>query len=118
MNRLILRVGMVLSVIIALPASACACLWDYDTLKQERARFPDALEIITGKFLRHSKEFYERRIQDRLQRIAADPQHAVLYDDLAVAYEKTGQNPKAIETMLKVEAFEPGRYETYSNLGT
>ena len=45
--------------LLALPTAAFACLWDYDTLKQERARFPDALEVITGKFLRHSPEFYE-----------------------------------------------------------
>lgn len=118
MNCKSFRVGMVLSIVIASPSSASACLWDYDTLKQERARFPDTLEIITGKFLRHSKEFYEWRIQDRLKRIAADPKNPALHDDLAVAYEKTGQNPKAIETMLKVEEFAPGRYETYSNLGT
>lgn len=104
--------------LISIPSFASACLWDYDTLKQERARFPDALEIITGKFLRHSKEFYEWRIQDRLKKIAAEPKNPALYDDLAVAYEKTGQNAKAIETMLKVETFAPGRYETYSNLGT
>src|SRR5436190_10514578 len=118
MNRLILRTGMVLSIVSALPMSASACMWDYDTLKQERARFPDALEIITGKFLRHSKEFYEWRIQDRLKRISDDPKNPSLYDDLAVAYEKTGQTAKAIETMLKVEDFAPGRYETYSNLAT
>jgi tetratricopeptide (TPR) repeat protein len=117
MNRTSLRIGMVMSVAIASSSQAHACLWDYDTLKQERARFPDTLEIITGKFLRHSKEFYEWRIKDRLKRLETDPKNPALYDDLAVAYEKTGQNPKAIKTMLKVEEFAPGRYETYSNLG-
>ncbi len=40
-------------------ALLCACLWDTDTLQMERQRFPDALELITGKFLRHSREFYD-----------------------------------------------------------
>jgi hypothetical protein len=42
-----------------------ACIWDYDTLAMERQRFPHALELITGKFLRHSAAFYEWRVQDR-----------------------------------------------------
>jgi tetratricopeptide (TPR) repeat protein len=103
---------------VALPAVALACLWDYDTLKQERARFPDTLELITGKFLRHSKEFYEWRIQDRLKKLQSDPKNLGYYDDLAVAYDKTGQHDKAIETMLAKEKLKPGLYETYANLGT
>ncbi len=101
-----------------LPVSLFACLWDYDTLKQERARFPSTLELITGKFLRHSPEFYRWRIEDRLKKLQADPNQLAYYDDLAVAYEKTGQHEKAIETMLAKEKIKPGLYETYSNLGT
>ena len=114
MRRTSLAVGLVLLT----TSTATACMWDYDTLRQERARFPGTLELITGKFLRHSKEFYQWRIEDRLRRLQSDPTNAALYDDLAVAYEKTGQNAKAIATMLKVEEFQPGRYETYSNLAT
>ena len=53
------------TITLAVPAPALACMWDHDTLRQERARFPHALELITGKFLRHSKEAYEWRIRDR-----------------------------------------------------
>lgn len=49
--------GMLAWVVIA-PALV-ACLWDYDTLAMERSRFPSTLELITGKFLRHSPEFYQ-----------------------------------------------------------
>ena len=35
-------------------ATAPACLWDRDTRAMERQRFPSVLEVITGKFLRHS----------------------------------------------------------------
>ena len=105
-------------LVLLLPAASLACLWDSETLKQERARFPTALELITGKFLRHSKEFYEWRIKDRQEKLKSDPKNVGYYDDIAVAYEKIGQHEKAIETILAKEEIEPGLYETYSNLGT
>ena len=76
-----------------MPTLVSACLWDHDTLRQERQRFPDTLELITGKILRHSPEFYEWRIKDRLYKLEADPMNLAYYDDLAVAYEKTGDRP-------------------------
>src|SRR5262245_28661274 len=112
-------VRVALVVVAALvPSVAVACLWDYDTIQMERARFPSTLELITGKFLRPSPEFYEWRIRDRLKKLEADPKNAAYLDDLAVAYNKTGQHDKAIETMLKQEKLNPGRYETAANLGT
>ena len=95
-----------------------ACLWDSDTLEQERSRYPTALELITGKFLRHTREFYEWRIRDRLRRLTDDPNNPALADDLAVACDKTEQDDKAIAVMLDVEKKTPGRYETAANLGT
>lgn len=103
---------------LLLPSTVAACLWDYDTIKMERTRFPGTLELITGKFLRHSPEFYQWRIQNRLKRLEVDPTNAALLDDLAVAYDKTGQHAKAIETAERLERLHPGRYETASNLGT
>lgn len=97
-----------------------ACLWDSDTLEMERSRFPSVLELITGKFRRHSKAFYEWRIKDRLSRLetASESEKPALYDDLSVAYEKTGQTDRAIEIALELEELFPGRYETAANLGT
>jgi tetratricopeptide (TPR) repeat protein len=110
-----LVVGLLL---LLLPAAGVACLWDYDTLLQERTRFPSTLELITGKFLRHSPEFYQWRIKDRLEKLKADPDNLAYRDDLAVAYDKTGQDDKAIEVMLESAKRKPGRYETEANLGT
>jgi tetratricopeptide (TPR) repeat protein len=93
-------------------------MWDSDTLLQERSRFPDTLELITGKFLRHSSDFYQWRIRDRIQKLESDPYNPVYYDDLAVAYDKTGRHQKAIETMRDKESRCPGLYETAANLGT
>ncbi len=101
---------------LAVPASAC--LWDYDTLLMERSRFPDTLELITGKFRRHSTEFYAWRIEDRLQKLEKEPENLAWLDDLGVAYDKTGQHAKAVETMQRKEAIRPGLYETAANRGT
>ena len=104
---------------VALPDTRVwACLWDYDTLMMERARFPDTLELITGKFRRHSTEFYQWRIRDRLLKLESEPENLAWLDDLAVAYDKTGQHAKAIETMARKESIQPGLYETAANLGT
>lgn len=98
---------------------AVACEWDYDTLQMERQRFPDALELITGKFLRHSDELYLWRIEDRKNRLNGDgPKPLSLYDDLAVAYDKTGQHDLAVETILEKPERIDRSYETYANLGT
>lgn len=103
---------------LLVPSAALACLWDYDTIKMERTRFPNTLELITGKFLRHSPEFYQWRIADRLKRLETDPSNLALLDDLAVAYDKTDQHEKAIETANRADKLRPGRYETAANLGT
>lgn len=94
------------------------CLWDYDTLEMEKQQFPGIEELIAGKFLRHSTEFYEWRIQDRQGKLAKDPNNLAYLDDLAVAYSKTHRDKEAIALMFKKEKIAPGLYETYANLGT
>lgn len=110
-------INVVLWSAFATGVSCVACLWDRDTLAMERQRFPDVLELITGKFLRHSDEFYRWRIADRNERIAAAP-NPELYDDLAVAYEKIGATEDAIRTIERKAEWYPGLYETHANLGT
>ncbi|WP_372367673.1 hypothetical protein [Candidatus Uabimicrobium sp. HlEnr_7] len=105
-------------VVYMLIICANACLWDEETLVQERSIFPSTLELIAGKFPRHSTHFYQWRIKDRLQKIENDHDNLALYDDLAVSYDKVGEHSKAIEVMLQKEKKSPGLYETYANMGT
>lgn len=109
-----------LLLLLAAPAVAAplACLWDYDTLKQEESRFPSTLELLTGRFPRHSEAYYRWRITDREQRRAAGEESPELFDDLAVALSKLEENARAIELMAEKEALFPGLYETAANLGT
>ncbi len=95
-----------------------ACFWDTDTIEMERQQFPSVIELISGKFLRHSPEFHYWRIKDRELKLEKHPDSLGLYDDLAVSYSKTGNDKRAIEIMLDKENIKPGLYETYANLGT
>jgi tetratricopeptide (TPR) repeat protein len=101
-----------------LTPTALACLWDYDTLQMERLRFPGVLEIITGKFVRHSKAYYEWRLVDRTKKLETSPGDAALIDDLAVAHDKLGQQEKGIKLLEESLQRNPDRYETLANLGT
>ncbi len=95
-----------------------ACGWDYDTIAMEKKKFPNLHELIVGKFLRHSQEFYHWRIIDRKLQLHDHPDSLELYDDLGVAFDKTGQHLMAIRTMQTKDSIEPGLYETYANIGT
>ena len=94
------------------------CLWDYETLLMEKARFPGAAELIAGEFRRHSPEFHQWRIEDRLKKLKIKPDDIQLFDDLAVSYEKSGRTDLAIQTMLEKAELKPNLYETHANLGT
>lgn len=107
-----------LLLIACLTAPLTACLWDYDTLRMEAARFPDTLELITGGFLRHSEAYYQWRVKDRLAKLKANPGDPRLTDDLAVAYDKLGKHDEAAALMRDQLAKQPDRYETHANLGT
>ncbi|MFG0250946.1 MAG: tetratricopeptide repeat protein [Phycisphaeraceae bacterium JB051] len=96
-----------------------ACAWDYDTIAMERQRFPEAHELIVGYFVRHSDAYYQWRIEDR-QKTPLEQRTPAQYDDIAVAYDKLGESPKAIQTILeKIDRFpDQGVYESQANLGT
>ncbi len=113
------RTGLIaMFCIVTFTSVSQACLWDWDTLQMERRRFPGVLEMITGKFVRHSPAYYEWRIQDRTKRLRSPAQDPDLVDDLAVAYSKLGRHPEAIAILEEALAAHPDRYETLSNLGT
>ena len=94
------------------------CGWDSDTIAMEKRMFPTVHELITGKFLQHSQEFYYWRVNDRTEKIQLYPDSLSLYDDLAWALNKVGQPEKGVDVMLKKEQKKPGLYKTYANLGT
>jgi hypothetical protein len=109
---------MAFVLVLLCPLVIEACLWDGDTIAMEKARFPEVLDVITGNFPRHSREFHEWRVSKATDLLKADPQAMAVYDDLAVSQHKLGNHEAAFETMKKKEGIKSGVYETYSNMGT
>ncbi|PQO39231.1 hypothetical protein C5Y96_05070 [Blastopirellula marina] len=72
-----------------------------------------------GDFVRHSDAYYRWRIENRLAK-PVDERTPMDYDDIAVAYDKLGQQDKAIETIYeKIRRFSSESvYESEANLGT
>ena len=95
-----------------------ACLWDRDTYAMEKQKFPEAFELMTGNFDRHSNSYYQWRIAKIQPQIDKGNKDPLLFDDLAVAYSKLGDDKKAIALMKQKEKFAPNLYETFANLGT
>ena len=84
----------------------------------ERQRFPSVLEVITGKFLRHSDEHHRRRVMDRQARLGRGEFGVDLLDDLAGAHPKLGDVERAIAWMEELLEEDPWRHGTLANLGT
>lgn len=90
-----------------LPAGAArACLNDRDTttLADVAGRFPNAVQVITGRFPRNPPLYYEMRIQRITQDLAKNPNLLPEYDDIAVACDRVGRDDEAIGWMEKKRA--------------
>lgn len=109
-----------LAVLAGHSLASAATTADPATLREERELFPDVLEVITGKFVHHSADFYQWQVKDRQSKLAADPDNPDLNTDLAVALSRTGQAgqaDQAVGILEKVEKSHPGRYDTLARLG-
>lgn len=77
---------------------AAPCLWDTDTLDTELRGLPDALDLVVGRWHRHGEAYYRERIE-RLGK--ASELSLADHDDLAVAYEKVGDQEAALAVMAR-----------------
>ena len=107
-----------LVVLAAIPRPAAACLWDYDTLRDEQRGLPSVAAVLAGRWERHSDLFYDRRADAMRARLAANPADLDAADNLAVALEKLGRTGEAVDVMRRKLALDPDGYTTHANLGT
>ena len=118
-----------LSLAALFAPAASAGLRDTDTRWQARRAAPGTLELIVGKFARHTDEFYERRAADRRSRLRlhaagerplSPERRAAAYDDLAVALHKLGRPDEALEALDRkvADVGAVGRFQTAANRGT
>lgn len=109
---------IVIYLVFLICSNSFACIWDRDTFAMEKQTFPSAYELITGNFVRHSKEYYQWRILKLQPLVNSGSIDGSVYDDLATAYSKLDQDKKAIELMLLKDKISDKKYETFANLGT
>jgi hypothetical protein len=117
-------------LLAAFPARAC--LNDRDSLAEEAERFPDAVQIITGRFPRNPPLYYQMRVDRESADLKAQPNSLGAYDDVAVALDRLGRDDEALAVMarklarmraLKTPGDAPNSgdtpwYRYYANTGT
>ena len=123
------RAPTVIALLLGLPLSAAACLWDRDTPAEEALGMPEVVLAITGRFDRNPPLFYHRRLTRVADHLRCHPEDLGAYDDAGVACDRLGLGDEAITWMerkqVRMEAIDdsdPGRdvqrYRYHANLGT
>ncbi len=102
----IMRPLLLLVLLVALPLGARACLNDRDSdaLAVQNGRVPDALRVVSGRFERNPPRFYQMRIARVSGELKVHPRDFGLYDDLAVAHDKLGDDEAALRVMAAKRA--------------
>jgi len=85
-----------LTIMLAVPTAAWACIWDRDTLAAEAKGVPGVVEVIVGRFERNPPLFYEMRLKRVAAEIDKTPQKLDLYDDAGVACDRKRTGSAAV----------------------
>jgi len=86
--------GCILLGLVTTPT--LACLNDRDTLAEEAQGLPNVIQIVSGRFERNPPLYYQMRIKRLEADVAMSPQDLNDYDDIAVAYDRLGDDVDAI----------------------
>jgi tetratricopeptide (TPR) repeat protein len=123
------RVLTAMALLLGLPLSAVACLWDRDTPVDEARGLPEVVAVLTGRFERNPPLFYEMRLERVEAHLRSDPTDLAAYDDAGVACDRLGRGDEAISWMERKREQLSGRdaadpavqeqfYRYHANLGT
>jgi hypothetical protein len=118
-----------LALLLGLPLSVVACLWDRDTPVDEARGLPEVVAVLTGRFERNPPLFYEMRLERVTGHLQSHPEDLAAYDDAGVACDRLGRGDEAISWMEKKRAQLDGLdasrtevkealYRYHANLGT
>lgn len=112
-------------------AGAWACLndRDSDSLAVEGGKLPNVVAVITGRFERNPPLFYQMRRARVAHELQTRPNDLKLYDDVAVACDRLGNDDEALIWIAKKRAVLNGLpksdahlsdawYRYYANVGT
>ena len=125
MKRLLTATGLLL----ALPLSVAACLWDRDTPSEEAKGLPEVVAVLAGRFERNPPLYYEMRLVRVTADLQSRPEDLGAYDDAGVACDRLGRGDEAIawmdkkrERLDRLDGSRPEvkehRYRYHANLGT
>jgi hypothetical protein len=95
------RIILIAACVVIAPAVAHACLNDRDTLADEAQRFPNAVQVITGRFPRNPPLYYTMRIARESADLKAHPNTLGEYDDVAVGLDHLGRDDEALAVMAR-----------------
>lgn len=117
------------ALVLGLPLTVVACLWDRDTPADEARGMPEVVAVITGRFERNPPLFYEMRLDRVAAHLQSHPEDLAAYDDAGVACDRLGRGDEAIAWMdkkqVRLAMLDPERpevkehrYRYHANLGT
>ncbi len=122
------RIVTAIVLLLAVPLSVAACLWDRDTPADEARGLPEVVAALTGRFPRNPPLYYEMRLKRVTAHLKDHPEDLAAYDDAGVACDRLG-NAAAIEWMNskreQMDRLDPSLtkvkehlYRYHANLGT
>jgi tetratricopeptide (TPR) repeat protein len=94
-----------------------ACIWDADTLAQEKRKSPDMAKVILGKA---TEQVDAKPLRERIATLKASPREndPGWWNDLAGAHLRLSEAKEAAELLEKVVERFPNDYGIHANLGT
>src|SRR5690606_12298956 len=84
------------ALLVGLPDSAGACLWDRDTPAEEASGIPEVVAVLTGRFERNPPLYYQIRLARVTTHLQSHPDDLAAYDGAGVACDRLGLGDEAI----------------------
>jgi len=117
LRRTVLRSALLALLLLAPAAAARACIWDSDTLADEKKKSPQRAQAI----LNPGAPIQDKaRLRERISRLEATPRQddPEWWNDLAGAHLRLGEPRKAVELLEPAVLRFPKVYGVHANLGT
>lgn len=108
---------LLIGLCLAVPRYSLACIWDSDTLGDERKKSPDMAALILGTQL---QAVDANALVKRIELLKAKPREndPAWWNDLAGAYLRLGRAQDAANLLEPVVSRFPTDYGVHANLGT
>jgi len=103
---------------LLVPAAAGACPWDDETWAAEGDSLPCVLDVISGAYPQHTRQYFEARIAAADEALRWSPGWLEALDGKAVALIRLRRLEEARRVLEERARIDPDGYVTHANLGT